>query len=101
MVPKAYAVDIETQFHSPFASLGELISIVLPNVYILAGVILLLLLIGGGFGIIMSAGKGQKEGVAKGQKAVTGALIGFIVIIGSYWLIQIIEIVTGLSILNP
>jgi hypothetical protein len=94
-------VDIGEKFGSPFSSIGELISALLPNIYMLAGIILFILLIGGGFGIIISAGRGEKEGVAKGGKAVTAALIGFLVIIASYWIIQIISVVTGLNILNP
>ena len=101
MKNKLLAVDIGDVFKSPFNTVGELISTLLPNVYILAGIILLFLLIGGGFGIIVSAGKGMKEGVARGSKAVTAALIGFLVIIASYWIIQIISTITGLNILEP
>jgi len=101
MTSNVWTVDIGTVFKSPFSTFGELISTLLPNIYILAGVILLFLLIGGGFGIIVSAGKGMKEGVSRGSKAVTAALIGFLVIIASYWIIQIISTITGLNILEP
>jgi len=85
----------------PFSGIGEIISYILPNLYILAGIILFLLLIGGGFVFILNAGKGQKEGMAQAQKAISTALIGFIIIIGSYWLIQIISFITGVEILTP
>ncbi len=80
-------------------TLGNFISIILPNLYILAGVILLFLLIGGGLMVIINAGKDSPESVAKGQKAITAAVAGFLIIFVSYWLIQIIEIITGLDIL--
>ena len=96
----AQGIDIGTQFNPPFGSFGELVSVLLPNVFTIAGIIFFILLIGGGFGIILNAGKGRKEGVARGQKAVTAALIGFLIIIGSYWIIQIISAVTGVDILS-
>ena len=82
-------------------TLGGILSALLPNLYILAGIIFMVLLIAGGIGMITSAGSGMKEGVAKGQKMITAVVIGFIVVIGSYWIIQIISTVTGLNILEP
>jgi len=78
-----------------------IISILLRNAYILAGVLLFLLLIFGGFGIIMGAGSGDAKKTGQGQQAVTSALIGFLLVFASYWIIQIIQIVTGLNILSP
>lgn len=83
-----------------FASIGEIISNILPNIYILAGVILFVLLIVGGFGVIMGAGEQNPERAKKGKQAITAALIGFAVIFCSYWIIRIIEIMTGINILN-
>ena len=101
MIKAAYAlVDISTTYPpaSKFPDLGTLISVLLPNVYILAGILLLLLLIFGGFGIIMGAGSGNPEQTAGGGKAVAAALGGFLIIFFSYWIIRIIEIITGISI---
>ncbi len=84
-----------------FASPGALISILLKNVYVIAGVLLFVLLIFGGFSIISSAGGGDAKKTAQGQKAITSALIGFLIIFASYWIIQIIQYITGLEILNP
>lgn len=85
------------QFQSP----GALISTLLPNVYVAAGILLFLLLIFGGFSIIMGAGGGDAKKAAQGQKAATAAVIGFLIIFASYWIIQIIQKLTGLEILNP
>lgn len=81
-----------------FPNVGTLINILLPNVYILSGVLLLILLIFGGFTIIVNAGKNPQE-MAKGNQALTSALIGFIIIFASYWIIQIIQHITGINIL--
>ena len=85
---------------STLGSLGNLTSALLSNVYILAGVLLLLLMIGGGVTMIAGAGSNKPESIAKGQKAITGALIGFLIIFASYWIIQIVGVITGLDILG-
>ena len=97
----ADGVNIPDTLDSPLTDIGSLISTLLPNIYMVAGIIFFFLIIGGGFAIISSAGKGAKEGVANGQKALTAGIIGFILIVGSYWIIKVIEIVTGLAILSP
>jgi len=82
-----------------FPTVGSLISVLLPNVFILAGVVFFLLLIFGGFGLIMGAGGGDAKQTDQGKQAITAAVIGFLVIFLSYWIIKIIEVVTGLKIL--
>lgn len=84
-----------------FPTLGSLISTLLPNIYLLAGLILFVLLLFGGFGIIMGAGGGNPEQANKGKNAVSAALVGFGLIFASYWIIQIIEKLTGIDIFNP
>lgn len=83
-----------------FATTGALISILLKNVYVIAGIALLFLLIFGGISIIMSAGSGDAKKAAQGQKAITNAIIGFLIVFASFWIIQIIQFVTGVAILN-
>jgi hypothetical protein len=83
-----------------FPDINTLVSILIKNIYVIAGIILFFLLIGGGIMVIMGAGQNNPEQAAKGQKAVTSAIIGFLVIFGSYWIIRIISAVTGLDILS-
>lgn len=83
-----------------FSSIGSFISTVLPNVYVIAGLILLFLLIGGGLAFIIGAGQNNPERTAGGQKAISAALIGFLIIFASYWIIQLISFITGLDILS-
>lgn len=82
-------------------TLGNIISNILPNIYIFAGVVLFILLIFGGLTFIINAGKDNPEEAAKGKKAATAAIIGFLIIFCSYWIIKIIETVTGLNIFSP
>lgn len=79
------------------ADTGNMVSRVLGAAYIVAGVSFFILLIFGAFSIITSAGDPKKsEG---GRAAATSALVGFLLIFASYWIIQIVEMITGLIIL--
>ena len=98
------AVNIGSEFGSPFGQtegVGDLISAILSNAVVLASFILFLLLVFGGFSMIMGAGQNNPERAAKGKQAATAAAVGFIIIFASYWIIQIIQSLTGVKILNP
>ena len=82
-------------------TIGGIISTLLQNIYVLAGILLFVLLIIGGFIFIIGAGQDNPEQAKKGKQALTAALIGFTVIFCSYWIIRIIEILTGIKIFNP
>ena len=82
-----------------YGSIGEFISAILPNVYIIASLILFILLIAGGFVIIASGGNPEKKG--QGGKAITSAIAGFIIIFVSFWIIKLIEFLTGIEIFKP
>ena len=84
----------------PFRSIWGLISTILPNLYMAAGLILLFFLIFGGVMVILGAGKGESQQAEQGKKIVTRTLIGFLIIFLSYWIIRIIEIITGVKILS-
>lgn len=84
-----------------YSSVGSFISTILPNVYIIAGMICLFLLLGGGIMFIIGAGNQKAENIEGAKKTISAALLGFLIIFASYWIIQIIEIVTGVKILNP
>lgn len=92
-----YGVDGENpikDIDSPYA----FISSILPNIYIISGILLLIYLVFGGIMIIGSAG--NPDEASKGQKIITNAIIGFVIIFTSYWIIQIVEIITGIQILS-
>ncbi len=99
------AVNIGDAFNSPFGrggvGVGSLVSTLVSNAFVLAGIILLFMLVFGGIGILSGAGSNDPERAAKGKQAATSAVIGFIIIFASYWIIQIIEQVTGVGILSP
>jgi len=103
MIKPAFALDLGKALGvgEKFPTLGDLLSTILFNAYAILGVVFLFLLVLGGWGVIMGAGRGDKGKVGESQKAVTAAVIGFAVIFLSYFIVKAIEVVTGTSILNP
>lgn len=79
---------------------GSLVSIIVNAAFVLAGIVLFFFFIFGGISIIAGAGKDNPEQAAKGKQAITSALLGFIVVFASYWIVQLIEVITGIVILN-
>ena len=84
-----------------FDTVGGIVSVVVTNAFVIAGVVFFILLIFGGFSVIVSAGSGDEKGLEKARGAIIGAVTGLILVVGSFWIIQIVELMTGISILNP
>lgn len=98
------AVNIGSYFNSPIGKTigaGELVGIILSNAVGIAGLIMLFLMVAGGIAIISGSGSDNPDQAAKGKQAITYALIGFIIIFAAYWIVQMVEQLTGVEILNP
>jgi len=100
MTGVVYAASAGTDYGVPFNTVGELVSVLLKNVYFIAGFLLLGLLIFGGIGVIMAANGGNAEKVAEGTKKVMIAIMGFMIVFLSWFIIRIIEAITGVNILS-
>ncbi|MEK7112910.1 MAG: hypothetical protein AAB875_06390 [Patescibacteria group bacterium] len=87
-------------FLTNITDVGKLVSIIVSNAIIIAGIILLFLMVFGGISMIAGAGSQNPEQVAKGRQAVTSALIGFIIVFAAYWIVQLIGAITGINILG-
>ena len=102
------AVDIGGKFFGENSSapltkiedIGSLVSIIINAAFILAGIILFFFFIFGGISIMAGAGKDNPEQAAKGKQAISSAVLGFIVVFAAYWIVQLIEVVTGIAILQ-
>lgn len=81
-----------------YESLGSFISIVLPTVFVVSGIILLVLIIFGGLTMILNAGSGDAKKIEQGQKALTSGITGMVLIFVAWWVIKIIEYITGVKI---
>ncbi len=82
----------------PFQSLGDIVNRAIPYVFAAAGFGLLLMLISSGFSFLTSAGDTKK--LEKARQQLTYALVGFIVIFVSYWVVQIFGIIFGVKEVN-
>lgn len=79
---------------------GPLISSLIGNILVIAGVVMLFFIMWGGLEIIRGSGSADQEQAARGRKVLTTAIVGFLIIVASYFIIQIIEVITGISILK-
>ena len=84
-----------------YGTFSVLINLILKNSITIAGTILLALLIYGGVFFIIGSGSGDPKKVSQGQQAITTSLIGFGIVVFAYSIIQIIQVITGLKILDP
>lgn len=76
-------------------TLGHIISRVLQFILPLAGVVLLFVLIWGGYDYMMSQGNAEK--VKSAQAKITTGLIGFGLLIFSYLLVRLLTTIFGLQ----
>ena len=94
-------VPLGQRYNSPVykaSDIGSLVSSLASNLYIIAGIVLFALFIWGGLQMIRAAGGGNPEDFKKGRTIIFGALLGFLLIFSSYWIIQLIEKLTNLTI---
>ncbi len=88
------SVDKSEQFSTIGGFINELLKYILPFSFL----ILLIMLVWGGFDIL--TGAMNRQNVEKGKRKITYAIFGFILLFASYWIIQIIEYIFNISILN-
>ena len=83
-----------------YSDLGKIVSTLLPNIYIFAGIVLFFLILISGLGIILSASEGNTEENKKFKQVLFASIIGFLIIFLSYWIMQIVAKITGIDILG-
>lgn len=86
------------KFPTSLNEVGPLISRFINIAFIAAGIILLFFFILGGISLISGAGSDNPEQLAKGKQTVISALIGFVVVFAAYWIVQLIQVITGVNI---
>lgn len=82
----------------PFKNIGPFVGNIVIAGMILAGLVTFLMLIWGGVQYITSAG--DKVQAESARNKMTNALIGLVIVIGSYGIIKLIEAFFGINILQ-
>lgn len=77
-------------------TVADIINALVPYIFALAGLLLLIFLILGGFELMTSGGSPEK--IESGRKKIMAAVIGFLIIFVAYWGIQILERIFGIAI---
>lgn len=76
-------------------TLGDILGSFVPFLLTLAGLLLFLYLIFGGFSLMLSRGDPKAMEAAKGK--ITNAAIGFAIVFTAYWLVQLLSAILGLK----
>jgi divalent metal cation (Fe/Co/Zn/Cd) transporter len=100
------AIDVGDAFFNgahflrSLTGLGKLVSILLSNAIVLAGLVFIIMLIKGGFQFISGSGSGDPQEVARGRQIIIAAIIGFIIVFASYWIVIFVGRTTGTNLLE-
>lgn len=78
-------------------NLGDIISQILPYIIGIAGLALFVMLIWGGITLMTAGGDPAKS--KEGYGKISSGLIGFLIIFITYFVVQVVEVVLGISIL--
>ncbi|HSX48984.1 MAG TPA: hypothetical protein VLE44_01880 [Candidatus Saccharimonadales bacterium] len=96
-------VPIGGTFGSPFGNgktLGDLTSLIVRIGFVLSGVLILFFIVFAGFQIVAGAGSNNPDAAKKGKEAATTAAVGFAIVFTAYWIVRLIEVITGAKIIS-
>lgn len=95
-LPGGFKIEESSKFKFRGGDVASVVSRALLFVFPIAGLILLMMLIFGGFTMLASAGDPEK--MKKGQTMIVNAVVGFAIIFVAYWILQILQEVLGIEI---
>lgn len=81
--------EIET-YQTP----AGLVNLIVSNLFVVAGILIFVAFIVSGFKFI----GGDKSGMEDSKKIATAASVGFVIMFSAYWIVKIIEQITGVTI---
>lgn len=74
-----------------YSNPGVLVNLLIRNVFVISGLILFIMIVYAGFLFIQDSSKGKEKALEIAQNA----LVGFVVLFGAYWIVQIVQILTN------
>ncbi len=78
-----------------FKTPASMVNLLVSNIFVVAGGFIFILVIIAGFKFLSSEAKGMDEA----KTLLTNAGVGFAILFGAYWIVQIVQILTGVQIL--
>jgi uncharacterized membrane protein len=82
--------------YDPTQGLFPVFWTIIKNVYVLTGIILFIMIVVGGIGMIANAGNAEKQ--KQSSQTLSSAVIGYLIMFVAYWIVKIIEVITGKTI---
>ncbi|MBI3980486.1 hypothetical protein HY345_00640 [Candidatus Microgenomates bacterium] len=101
MIPKAHAnfgtqlSGITDPLGGKWADLGAVINDLVPYAFVAGGLLLMVFLTVGGFGLLTSGGDPKK--IEAGKEKIVASLVGFFIVFGAYWIYILILFILGLD----
>jgi hypothetical protein len=86
----------KSPFRRQLSTPGGIVSRLLIFIFPAAGLVLFVMLVWGGFEVLI--GGFEKKSLDAGKQRITAAIVGFLLLFASYWIMQIVEYVFGLVI---
>jgi len=83
--------------NKPLGGVSSFVSLFLNIAFVVAGLILLFFFILGGIGLMSSAGQDNPQKTEQSKKTITSAVIGFVIVFASYWIVKLIGQLLGIS----
>lgn len=80
---------------SVFDQPADIVSLIVQFIFVISGFLLFVTIFYGGFKFVRSGSKGKDEA----KSMISTALIGFIVIFVAYWVVRILETITGMELI--
>ncbi len=92
-----FLLNKNTTVAEEYSEPTTIVNLIVSNLFVVAGIFIFALIIGAGYSFLQNTGKGKEQA----REMATGAVIGFIVMFGAYWIVQIIAEITGAKIPLP
>ncbi len=74
---------------------GSLVSLFTRGILIFASILVLYFLVAAGIGMISGAGQDDPKKIEQARHTATSALIGFVVVFASYWIVKLVGEILG------
>jgi len=83
-------------------NMGSLLTRLIPNIIMVSGILFFLIIILGGFQLIIYGGQyNSPQRVAQSKNLITYGFIGFLIVASAYFILQIVTAVTGINFMDP